>query len=254
MRSGTHFSQQTCFFLTFVLVTGSTRFFAVGCYIPPNNLSILAIIKQAWNECPCGHTPILLGDLNINLRSPRDERDQKISEVVEDVMGLSDLSQHFRQQSCGSVRGRWTWRMRRGRRWITSQCDYFLGRATNHRKFCSIRLRTPSCHNSDHRAIITNICVGSATRMMAYRKRMAKFPLKLPSGPQEELCALFEELRLDVEAPPKRAQPHNSWISTPTWALINKRAMLQQQGKLLKQASRRIGRQIVAGLMGDRRH
>jgi hypothetical protein len=56
--------------LTFVLVMGSTRFFAVGCYIPPNNLSTLAMIEQAWNECPCGHTPILLGDLNINLCSP----------------------------------------------------------------------------------------------------------------------------------------------------------------------------------------
>jgi hypothetical protein len=53
---------------------------------------------------------------------------------------------------------------------------------------------------------------------------------------------------------PKRAQPRKSWISTPTWALINKRAMLRQQGKLLKQASRCIDRQIAAGLMGDRQH
>jgi hypothetical protein len=124
--------------LTFVLITGSTRFFAVGCYIPANDLSTLATIKQAWSKCPCGHTPILIGDLNINLRPPRDERDQKKSEVVEDVMGLSDLSQHFCQRSRGSMQGRWAWRMRRGRRWITSQCDYFLGRATNRRKFCSL--------------------------------------------------------------------------------------------------------------------
>ena len=31
--------------LTFVLVTGRTRFFAVGCYIPPNNLSTLTTIE-----------------------------------------------------------------------------------------------------------------------------------------------------------------------------------------------------------------
>jgi hypothetical protein len=102
--------------LPFMLVTGSQHFFAVGCYISPNNLGTLATIKQAWNECPCGHTPILLGDLNINLCSPWDKRDVKIAEVVEDVMGLTNLSQHFRQRSHGSVRGRWTWRMRRGRR------------------------------------------------------------------------------------------------------------------------------------------
>jgi hypothetical protein len=36
------------------------------------------MIKQAGNECPRGHTPILLGDLNINLRSPWDKRDEKL--------------------------------------------------------------------------------------------------------------------------------------------------------------------------------
>ncbi len=180
--------------LTFVLVTESQQFFAVGCYIPPIHLGTLVMIKQAWNECPHGHTPILLGDLNINLHSPCDKRDEKIAKVVEDVMGLTNLSQHFRQRSRGSVWGRWTWRMRRGRRWISSQCDYFLGRETNHRKYRSIQLRIPNCHNSDHRAIVTNICVGSASKMAAYQKRMAKFPIKLPRGPQDELCTLFKEL------------------------------------------------------------
>ena len=83
--------------LAFVLVTGSTRFFAVGCYIPPNDLSTLATIKKAWSECPRGHTPILLGDPNVNLCSPWNERDEQIAEAVEDVMGLTDLSQLFRQ-------------------------------------------------------------------------------------------------------------------------------------------------------------
>ncbi len=83
-----------------MLVTGSTQFFAVGChYIPLNDLTTLMTINQAWNKCPQGHTPILLGDLNINVHSPRDKRDEQIVEVVEDVMGLADLSQHFHQQS-----------------------------------------------------------------------------------------------------------------------------------------------------------
>jgi hypothetical protein len=62
---------------------------------------------------------------------------------------------------------------------------------------------------------------------------------------------LFKELRLDVMAPPTQAQPCNRWISAPTWALINKRAALQQQGKLLQQATHLIGRQIAARLKGD---
>jgi hypothetical protein len=129
--------------LTLVLVTGSYQFFAVGCYIPPNNLSMLTTIKQAWNECPRGHIPLILGDMNVNLHSPRDKRDEQIAEVVEGVMGLTDLSQHFRQRYRGSMRGRWTRRMRRGRRWISSQCDYVLGRATERRKYCSVRLHSP---------------------------------------------------------------------------------------------------------------
>ena len=229
--------------LTFVLVTGGCRFFAVGCYIPPNDLSTLTTIEQAWNECPRGHVPLLLGDLNVNLRSPRDERDEQIAEVVEDVTGLANLSRHFLQRSRGSMRGRWTWRMRRGRRWVSSQCDYVLGRATDRRRYRSVRLRTPRHHDSDHRAIITNIRAGSATRMAAYQKRIAKFPLKLPSGPQDKLCTLYEGLRLNVVAPPKRAQPRNSWISAPTWELIDRRATLRQQGKLSKRMSHLLGRQ-----------
>ena len=88
--------------------------------------------------------------------------------------------------------------------------------------------------------------------MAAYRKRIAKFPLKLPRGPLDKLCTLYEELRLDVVASPKWAQPHNSWISAPTWGLIDRRAMLWRQGKLSKRMSRLLGRKIVSGLKGDR--
>ncbi len=88
--------------------------------------------------------------------------------------------------------------------------------------------------------------------MTAYRKRLAKFPVRLPRGPQDKLTTLFEKLRLDVMAPPTRAQARNQWISAPTWALINIRAALRQQGKLSQHATHLIGRQIAAGLKGDR--
>jgi hypothetical protein len=156
--------------LFFVIVMGSQHFYVVGCYILPTDLNTLPQVKQALNECLKGHTPLLIGDLNVKLHAPRDERDKQIAEVVEDICGLTDLSKHFRQQSCGHTRGRWTWRMRRGRRWVTSQCGYFLGRATDRRKFCSICLRTPFNHNLDHCAIITEIRAGSKTKMTAYHK------------------------------------------------------------------------------------
>ncbi len=89
--------------------------------------------------------------------------------------------------------------------------------------------------------------------MAAYQKGMAKFPVKLSRGPQTKLCSLFEELRPNVVVPPKQTQLRNSWISAPTWAQIDKRAALWQQGKLLQQTSCLIGRQIKAGLSGNRR-
>jgi hypothetical protein len=61
-----------------------------------------------------------------------------------DAMALSDLSSHFLQRSGRRSRGRWTWRMRRGRRWISSQCDYVLGRVTDlGRWFRRVRVRQP---------------------------------------------------------------------------------------------------------------
>jgi len=40
---------------TFELVTGQTRFFVVGAYIPPSDLgTTLTHINQAWAECPRG--------------------------------------------------------------------------------------------------------------------------------------------------------------------------------------------------------
>ena len=126
--------------LLFVIVTRGQQFYAVGYYIPPNNLSTLPHVVQAWNKCPSGHTPILLGNLNINLCNPPDNRDKQIAKAVEDVMSVCDLSNHFLQRSHSLTRGRWTWRMRRGRRWIFYQCDYFLGRRTDCRKFCGVHL------------------------------------------------------------------------------------------------------------------
>ncbi len=138
-----------------MIITGSQCFYIVGCYIPPNNLRPLPQVKQALNECPKRLTPLLIGDLNVNLCAPWDERDERIAVVVEDDCGLTNLSNCFRQQSHSHRQGRWMYRMKRGRRWVTSQCDYFLCRATDRRKFCSVCLCHPFNHISDYQAIIT---------------------------------------------------------------------------------------------------
>jgi hypothetical protein len=92
--------------LSFVIVTGrSQRFYIMECYILPSNLNTLPQVKHALNECPKGHTPLLIGDLNVKLCAPRDKQDKRITEVVEDNCGLTNLSKPFRQQSRGHMRG-----------------------------------------------------------------------------------------------------------------------------------------------------
>jgi hypothetical protein len=120
--------------LSFLLVLGATRYYIAGCYIPPNNLTTLTHIKQAWMACPKGCLPIVLGDLNVNLAAPRDKRDETIAKQV-DTMNLVNMSSRFRQRWGNNSNGQWTWRMRRGRQWVSSQCDYILGMATNLRRF-----------------------------------------------------------------------------------------------------------------------
>jgi hypothetical protein len=93
--------------LSFVIITGSKRFYIVGCYIPPNNLCTLPQVKQALNECPKRLTPLLIGDLNVNLCAPWDKRDEQIAVVVEDDCALTNLSKRFHQQSCSHRQGRW---------------------------------------------------------------------------------------------------------------------------------------------------
>jgi hypothetical protein len=56
--------------ITFVVVLGGKHYYAVGYYISLTNLITFMHVKAAWNECPKGHIPILLGDLIIKLVSP----------------------------------------------------------------------------------------------------------------------------------------------------------------------------------------
>jgi hypothetical protein len=137
------------------LMMGACQFYVMGCYIPPSDLATLTCVDKAWSECPHGAHPILVGNLNINLCAPRTERKETIVKQVE-AMGLVDMSRHFCQCSGKRLQGRWTWRMRRGGRWISSQCNYFLGRETNCRRFQCVSIQMP-LYYSNHHALVAVI-------------------------------------------------------------------------------------------------
>ena len=85
--------------LTFELVTGGDRYFVVGCYIAPTDTETVNHVRAAWDSCPEGCIPLLLGDLNASLRDPVSPRDDAIADMTDEA-DIIDLSRHFRQRRC----------------------------------------------------------------------------------------------------------------------------------------------------------
>ncbi len=100
--------------LTFQLVTGYERFYVMGIYIPPNNTTGVDAPWAAWNACPDGCTPIVVGDLNINFEHPCDKREEAIANLLDEI-NLVDLTCKFCLWQCRlqSARRRWTWWQKR---------------------------------------------------------------------------------------------------------------------------------------------
>ena len=115
--------------VTFQLTTGDERFYVIGIYVPPNCSKGVDNLRNAWDACPLGCKPIILGDLNINFGFPRDEREEVIMDLLDEI-NLIDMSRRFpRTPRRATTRALWTWsQKRRGTRYYT-QPDYFMARA-----------------------------------------------------------------------------------------------------------------------------
>jgi hypothetical protein len=93
--------------ISFQLATGQKRYSCVGGCIPPKDESILVSIGKAFDSFPKGPR-ILLGDLNVNLNNPRNDRGLQIATMIADL-GLEDLISHFHQKC--NYREKFTWWM-----------------------------------------------------------------------------------------------------------------------------------------------
>ncbi len=69
----------------------------MGAYIPPADTTGVDDLHAAWALCPENCKPLLLGDLNINLRDPRSEREEIIANFLDDVNAVN-VSRKFRQR------------------------------------------------------------------------------------------------------------------------------------------------------------
>jgi hypothetical protein len=97
--------------LTFQLFTGDERFYCMGIYIPPSDMMGVEDLRAAWEACPTGCIPLVLGNLNINFRDPRDEQEELIVDLL-DKINVVDTLRRFvpRRPRKQSTRSRWTWR------------------------------------------------------------------------------------------------------------------------------------------------
>ena len=107
-------------------------------------------------------------------------------------------------------------------------------------------------HRSDHRAVIAHIKGGDPNRLRRYRKKVARFPIRLPPGPKTEAEDLFGQLKGTIERLKAREMKRNHWILAATWQLVDCQAQLKSWGELTQSAGRRLGRAINASLKRDR--
>ena len=82
------------------LITGSTRTPLIGVYIPPADLTTLGYLDRALARFGDEtNSPIVLGDINVNLAAPTGGRGNDIAAYFS-TAGLEDMLPHFRQRSC----------------------------------------------------------------------------------------------------------------------------------------------------------
>ena len=88
--------------MTIQVKTAAIRYYIVGCYLlwGENYQSTFAHVKKAWEQCPKGSTPLLVGDLNVDIDDPRDGRfelrDETIIEQVVSHWNLTNIMGHFK--------------------------------------------------------------------------------------------------------------------------------------------------------------
>ena len=79
---------------SFFLMLELRRWYVGRAYVPPNDAPAAHSIEQALELAPKLMEVILLGDLNIRLREPRDNREDELPPTLAGN-GLGDVTAHF---------------------------------------------------------------------------------------------------------------------------------------------------------------
>jgi hypothetical protein len=125
--------------IIFQMVMGEERYYIMGIFIPPNNTAGGEDLWAAWEACLSNCSPIVMGDLNINVELPHDKRDAAIADLLDEI-NLVDTSRKFTPWRCSLQRRRlcWSWHQKHGGHWIYSQPDYIMAREGDIWKFWKV--------------------------------------------------------------------------------------------------------------------
>ncbi len=127
-----------------------------------------------------------MGNLNINVRFPCDEREEVIVDLLDEA-NLVNLSCGYRLQTpCRTTtRAQWTWSQKRGTTEYYLQPDYILGHAKETGIFKGMRSHFPQFLQLDHLAIVTVVRAGGEGQMNQCRCKQQKCLLSLLLGPKD---------------------------------------------------------------------
>ena len=233
------------------VISGTRRIPLVGVYIPPNDSSTLVHIERALTSFGNRSDPIVLGDLNVAMDAPQDDRAIAIATMMSGF-GLRDMHPHFRQGRLGGN----TWNQFREGTMVGSRPDYILAR--DRRLFTKVKTVRPRHLASDHRMVRATLSSNPLRENLLYLNGRRKFPRRTPKwGPSTELDSLFQEIE-DAAKPTAgrdrhRRSPKRTWISDRSWSLVDRRCDLRHSAAYTQARYRQLGRQLKASLKEDRK-
>jgi hypothetical protein len=233
-----------------ILVTGRRRQPLVGAYIPPADVSTIGYIETALDRFTEGPAPLLLGDLNVNLRAPTGAREAQIAAMVASY-GLNDMLLHFKQRR--RYRDGATWRQTRQGEVVKGWCDYILG--TKRRFFRKVVIRDPRCFSSDHFLVMGQLMSKPYRSHRRYLNGRRSYPLKAHKvGPDSSTAdQLYHELKAAIPKPTRQERKRRDWISEATWLLVDQRSALRRSPGYNQAEHRRLNRRVNASLKQDRK-
>jgi exonuclease III len=232
------------------LVTGQWWIPVVGAYIPPADESTLEFIRHAMGDQPQRCSPLLLGDLNVNLVDLRDNRARAVAADLA-TYGFEDLLLQFRQHR-GRHHGH-TWKQHRDGMMVCSHCDYILG--LDPRMFSNVCLKDPCLYASDHLLVLGMLPASPSHEHGRYLWSRRRFSLGPPKwGPPTHADALFQSLTDAIPPPvPTTKQARRSWISAETWKMVDEHSALQRCPSHNRTEARWLHRRIQQALRANQK-